>query len=111
MSSGCDLQSQTIPHPSSACTCSGSEVTRAPCPAPRPVPAALAEIGPSAFWQVDLSKRTETLGERGLFLPGLLSRESGESELGADVLHFHTEKQRPREEGGGGRGDGGPAPL
>ena len=51
--------------------------------------------GPKAFWQVDLSEQTKSLGKRGLFLPGFFP----ESQVGADAVHFHTEKQRPREEG------------
>lgn len=93
MSKGRDLQSETIPLPSSLCTCSGSEVIRAPCPALRPVPTALAEIGPLVFWKVGLSKRTKALGERGLFLPGHLPRKLGEGRWGQMFSTSHEETE------------------
>lgn len=89
MSKGCDLDLGTIPlsPPTLPCTCSLNEVTRAPCPALRPVPAALAEIGPGILASGPAPKNQDLGQERALPL-WLLPRNS---EIG--------EKQRPKKEG------------
>lgn len=97
MSTGCDLDLETIPlsPPTLPCTCSRNEVTRAPCPALRPVPAALAEIGPCLL-ESGPAPKNQDLGQGRALPPWLLPRKT---EVGADAFHLHMEKQRPRKEG------------
>ena len=65
MSKGCDLGLETSSIPSSSCTCSGSEVTGARCPALKPVPAALAEIGPLSSGKWTCPAEPRTWGRKG----------------------------------------------
>lgn len=65
MSKGCDLELETSSIPSSSCTCSGSEVTGALCLALRPVPAALAEIGPLSSGKWTCPTEPRTWGRKG----------------------------------------------
>lgn len=74
-------------------TFSGSEVTRAPCLALRPVPVALAEMGLLVFQQLDYPK---TIGGVGRTLP---SWSPSQNSQGKGERDFHIGKQRPRKKG------------